>query len=66
MQLSKIDVWNKHSQKMEQMYNGREDLKNILSYVDFTILCNVIKQFPELNLNIAKEGITSYLSLGSR
>ena len=26
-QLSKIDIWNKHSQKMKQMYNEREDLK---------------------------------------
>ena len=51
---------------MEQMLNGREDLKNILSYVDFIIFCNVINEFYELNHNIEKEGITFPISLGSR
>ena len=35
-QLSKIVVWNKPSKKMEKIYKGRYELKNILSYVDFT------------------------------
>ena len=65
-QLSKIDVWNKYGQKVEQMYNQREYLKNILSCIDFNRLCNVIKQFPELNHNIAKEGISFPFLLGSR
>ena len=42
---------------MEKIYNGRYELKNILSYVDFTWLCNVIKEFPELNNVFVKEGI---------
>ena len=48
------------------MYNRRDNLKNILSYVDFTKLCNVIKQSTELNHNIVKEGIIFPVSLGSR
>ena len=39
------------------MYNGRENLVNILSYVDFAKLCNVIQIFFELNHNFVKEGI---------
>ena len=31
--------------KMEQMYNGREDLNNILSSVDFTKFCIVVMEF---------------------
>ena len=53
-QLSKIDIWNKHSQKTKQMYNEREDLKNILSCADFTRLYNSIKQLIELYQNITK------------
>ena len=48
----------KYSQRMGQMYNGREDLKNILRYVDFTRICNFKKEYPKLNHNILKEGIT--------
>ena len=33
--LSKFNVWNQQNQQMEKMYNGREELKNIFSYVDF-------------------------------
>ena len=44
--------------KKEQMYIGREDQKNILSYVDFTRLCYVISQFTRLSFGILKEGIT--------
>ena len=45
-QLTKFNVWNKHNQQMEKMYNGREEFMNILSYVDFEKMCNVIKNFP--------------------
>ena len=48
------------------MYNGREGLKSILSYVDFTILCNPIKKFSEFIHIFVKEGITFPLLLGSR
>ena len=45
-QLSKTYVWNQDSQQMEQIYNGREDGKNIFSYAHFARLCDVIKKFP--------------------
>ena len=48
-QLSKANVWSKQKQQMELMYNSREDVMNILSYVDFEKLCHVIKYFPQLN-----------------
>ena len=34
-QLSKFNVWNQHNKQIEQMYNGIEELVNILSHVDF-------------------------------
>ena len=40
-QLSKLNVQNQHNQQTEQMYNDREELKNILSYVDFSKLCKL-------------------------
>ena len=48
------------------MYSGRKEQKNILSYVDFNRLCNVISQFSKLNLDILKGGITFTLSYSSR
>ena len=33
--LSIIDTWNQQSQKNDHMCIGREDVENILSYVDF-------------------------------
>ena len=48
------------------MYIGREDWENILSYADFTRLCNFIGKFTELNIDILKEGITSPLSYSVR
>ena len=50
--LSKIYARNKHSKETEQTYNGREYLKNILSSVDFTRVCNVMQKFTEFNRNI--------------
>ena len=47
---------------MEQIYNAGEKMMNILSYVDFSKLYNVIKIFPGLNQNFMKEGITFPLS----
>ena len=43
---------------MEQMYNTREELIDILIYVDFVKLCNEIKYFPELNQICVEESIT--------
>ena len=57
-QLSKVNAWNKDNQQTEQMYNGREDEKNILSYVHFERLFNFIKIFTEFNKDFVKEGIT--------
>ena len=48
---------------MAHMYNGREDLKNMLSHVDFTRLCNAMQKLSEFNLNIVKGGINFPLSL---
>ena len=48
------------------MYIGREYQKYILSYLDFTRLCNVISRFPELNIDILKEGISFPLLYVSR
>ena len=36
---------------------GREDDKNISSYVDFSILCNFVLRFPELSTEFSKNGI---------
>ena len=48
------------------MYIGIEDEQNILSYVDFTRLCNVIRPFPELSLDILEEGVNFTLSFSAR
>ena len=65
-QLSKLNVWNQHNQQMERMYNGIDELLNILSCVGFAKLCYVIKNLPELNHNFVKEGITFPLPYSSR
>ena len=51
-QLSKVVKWDKYNQQMEPMYISRLKGKNILSYVDFSKLCHVIKSFPELKQKI--------------
>ena len=51
---------------MEQIYNVREELMNILSYVDFEKMCNIIKNSPGLNHNFVKEDITFPLLYSSR
>ena len=48
------------------MYIGREDEKNILSYLDLTILRNVISQFPKLSINIFKDVINFSISYSAR
>ena len=42
----------------ENMYIGRENYKNVLSYVDFTRICNDMSQFSELTIDILINGIT--------
>ena len=41
---------------------GKKKRLNILSHVDFSKICNVIKYFPYLKQNIGKENINSPLS----
>ena len=53
-QLSKIDFWNQHSKKMEQMCNERYYKKEVLSCVTFARLLNVINKLPELDCNFVK------------
>ena len=52
--LLRMYVWNKQKYKTEHMCIGREEENNILSYVDFLRLCNVINQFPGLSIDILK------------
>ena len=52
--LSKVNVWNKNNQQMEKMYNGREELVNIFSYVDIKKLFNVRINFLEFNRSFVK------------
>ena len=46
---------------MEPMYVSKEKGENILSYADFSKICNVIKSFP-----IGKQDITFLQSSSSR
>ena len=64
--LSQVNVWNKNSRKMEVIYNVREHMENILRYIDFVKMCQVINYFTQLNPNFGKEDITFPLSLSSR
>ena len=57
-QLSKVIKQNKENQPMEPMYVAREIGRNILSYVDFSKICNIMKYFPESKTIIGKEHIT--------
>ena len=57
---------NKDIDDMESMLIAREKGKNIISYVDFSKTCHVIKFFPCLKQKIGKEDITSTISSSSR
>ena len=48
---------------MEPIYIGREDERNILSYVDLTILRNFISRFTELSIDILTNSITFFFNL---
>ena len=45
-QLSKVLKCNESNQLMEPMYITREKGGNILSYADFSNICDVIESFP--------------------
>ena len=62
----KIQCMEQISSKTEPMYNSREKMMNILSYVDVAKLRHVIKHFPRLNQKIGKEDITYPLLSSSR
>ena len=47
-QLSEVVKLNKENQQMEPMYMAREIGRNILSYVDISKICYVIKYFTYL------------------
>ena len=64
-QFSKVVKWNKDNQQMEPMYIARKEWMNILSYVDFSKLCHVIKYFTELNQKNGQEEINFHLSSSS-
>ena len=38
-QLSKVNVWNKENEQVEQIFHAREALMNILIYLNFSKLC---------------------------
>ena len=60
-QLSRIDVRNKNGQKNDHMCIGRDDDRNVSSYVDFSRLCTVMLGFPELSTYFSTNGITFLL-----
>ena len=64
--LSKVVKCNKDNQQMEPMYIPIEKWVNILSCVDFSKLCHVIKYFPGLNQKFGQEDITFPLYSSSR
>ena len=53
-QLSNFLKQNKDSDEMKSMLIAREKKKNIISYVDFSKICHVIKCFPGLKQTFRK------------
>ena len=51
---------------MESMLIAIEERKNIISYVDYTNFCCVIRSFPDLNHIFGKKYIILLLSSSSR
>ena len=45
-QFSKVVKWNKYNQQIELIYISRDKWMNILTRVDFSKLCHIIKNFP--------------------
>ena len=48
--------------KVKLIYNAIDKMMNILSYVDFSKLCHVIKYLPQSNQIFGKEDINSPIS----
>ena len=57
-------MWN--PKKRYHHFIARDNVKNILSYVDFSGLFNVILSFPELSPDFLTNGITFPLSNSKR
>ena len=53
-QLSNVLYWGKDSDEMESMLISREKRENIISYVDLSKICHVIKCFPDLKKTFGK------------
>ena len=64
--LSNVIKWNKDSDVMESMLIPIKKGVNILTYVDFSKTCHVIKCCPDLKQAFGKEDITFPLSSSSR
>ena len=65
-QLSRVVDWNKESEKIESIFIAGYERENIISYVDFSKICQVINCFPELKQTFQKEDITFILYSSSR
>ena len=61
-QLLNVVKWNKKSDNMEAMLIAREEIKIIISYVDYSKTCRVIRIFTNWNQTSGKEDITFPLS----
>ena len=48
------------------MFIGSEEERIILSYVDFTILCNIISRFPDFYIDSLINGINFPISSSKR
>ena len=57
---------NKYSYETESMFIAGEESNSIISYVDFSRICYVIKCFPYFKQAFGKEYITFILSSISR
>ena len=56
-QFSNVVKWNKQDDDTESILIAREKGGNIISYVDFSKICHVIKYFPDLKQTFGKEVI---------
>ena len=53
-QLSRTDMCNKRSQKKEDMFIARDEIKNILGCCDYSILCYFITKYPSFIRDFGK------------
>ena len=64
--LTRVVNCNKESDEMESMFIAGKKRKNIISYVDCSRICHVIKCFPDLKQTFGKEYFTFNPSSSSR